>query len=78
MRDRIRENKKIDLNEIVSLAQMLGADYDKEYVTEYNNVVARLILVKLESKNKDAVKIEIDIDYKKRRFDKVMEKDQGV
>lgn len=66
MRDRIRENKKIDLNEIISLDQMLGAGYDKEYVTEYNNVVARLILVKLESKNKDAVKLEIDIDYKKR------------
>ena len=76
MRDRIRENEKIDLNDIVSLAQMLGAGYDKEYVTEYNNVVARLILVKLRFKNKDAVKIEID--YKKRGFNKVMGKDLGV
>ena len=58
-------DEKIDLNEIVSLAQMLGAGYDKEYVTEYNNAVARLILVKFRSKNKDAVKLEIDIDYTK-------------
>lgn len=71
-------DEKIDLNEIVSLAQMLGAGYDKEYVTEYNNAVAQLILVKLRFKNKDAVKFEINLDYKKGRFDKVMEKDLGV
>lgn len=71
-------DEKIDLNEIVSLAQMLGAGYDKEYVTEYNNAVAQLILVKLRFKNKDAVKLEINLDYKKRRFNKVMEKDLGV
>lgn len=58
-------DEKIDLNEIVSLAQMLGAGYDKEYVTEYNNAVARLILVKFSFKNKDAVKLNIDLDYKK-------------
>lgn len=58
-------DEKIDLNEIVSLAQMLGAGYDKEYVTEYNNAVARLILVKFSFKNKDAVKLNIDLNYKK-------------
>lgn len=58
-------DEKIDLNEIIGLAQMLGVGYEKEYVTEYNNAVARLILVKFSSKNKDAVKLEIDIDYTK-------------
>lgn len=58
-------DEKIDLNEIVSLAQMLGAGYDKEYVTEYNNAVARLAMTRLNYSNRDAIKLEIDIDYTK-------------
>lgn len=58
-------DEKIDLNEIVSLAQMLDAGYDKEYVTEYNNAVARLAMTRLNYSNRGAIKLEIDIDYKK-------------
>lgn len=58
-------DEKIDLNEIVSLAQMLDAGYDKEYVTEYNNAVARLAMIRLNYSNRGAIKLEIDIDYKK-------------
>lgn len=77
-------DEKINLDEIVGLAQMLGAGYDKEYVTEYNNAVARLIMTKLNFSNRDAVKLEIDIDYDRinkeaeERLNKVLKDTLGV
>lgn len=58
-------DEKINIDEIIGLAQMLGVSYEKEYVTEYNNAVARLAMTRLNYSNRDAIKLEIDIDYKK-------------
>ena len=58
-------DENINLDEIIGLAQMLGVGYEKEYVTEYNNAVARLAMTRLNYSNRDAIKLEIDIDYKK-------------
>lgn len=58
-------DEKINLDEIIGLAQMLGVGYEKEYVTEYNNAVARLAMTRLNYSNRDAIKLEIDIDYTK-------------
>lgn len=58
-------DEKINLDEIIGLDQMLGVGYEKEYITEYNNAVARLAMTRLNYSNRDAIKLEIDIDYKK-------------
>lgn len=58
-------DEKINLDEIIGLAQMLGVGYNKNYITEYNNAVARLAMTRLNYSNRDAIMLEIDIDYKK-------------
>ena len=58
-------DEKINLDEIIGLAQMLGVGYDKNYITEYNNAVARLTMTRLNYSNRDAIMLEIDINYDK-------------
>lgn len=58
-------DEKINLDEIIGLAHMLEAGYDKNYITEYSNAVARLAMTRLNYSNREAIMLEIDINYDK-------------
>ena len=77
-------DEKINLDETIGLAHMLGTGYDKNYITEYNNAVARLTMTRLKYSNRDAIMLEIDINYNKidkeaeERLNKILKDTLGI